>query len=148
MGSIQTKGYNITKEVMINQSGSGTLSHEKAASAMGKPSHQFSCRDKTQQMTRLVKAAWTSELNADCGSGETSRSLWKQMLQEDAWHVMQRTQNEEICCILMCMETGQRHHWTSGGFTVNRHASQVIMVQSCLPSRYAAKNHTPRNSRR
>ena len=52
------------------------------------------------------------------------------MLQEDAWR---HTENIERTNI-------------SGVLTVNRQASQVIMVQPCLPSRYAAENPTTRNS--
>ena len=45
------------------------------------------------------------------------------------------------------MTTGQYPRQTSGTFTVNCQASQVIVVWPCLPSWYSAKNHTTWNSR-
>ena len=76
------------------------------------------------------------ELDADCGSGEMNPSLWKQKLQEDACHIIHRTQDERIC-----IATGQYPHRTSGTFIVNQQGLQVIMVRPCLPSRYTARNH-------
>ena len=65
------------------------------------------------------------ELDADCGSGETNLSLRKQMLQEDAWHIVQRTRNEQLC-----METGP----------YPRRTSSVACYHGSAKS--AVKNHT------
>ena len=50
-------------------------------------------------------------MDADCRSGETNTSLWKQILKEDAWYIVQRAQNEHIR-----MATGQYPCWISGIF--------------------------------
>ena len=44
------------------------------------------------------------------------------------------------------MTTGEYPRRTSDAFTVNRKASQVTLVRPCLPSLYAAGNHTARNN--
>ena len=46
----------------------------------------------------------------------------------------------------MNLTTGGCPRRTSGVLTVNHQASQVIMVWSCLSTRYAAENHTTMNS--
>ena len=61
---------------------------------------------------------------------------FKQMLQDDAWHITQRTPNERIR-----MAMGQYPRRTSGT-SANRQASQVIIVRRCVLSRYVVKNQT------
>ena len=55
-------------------------------------------------------------------SGEANPSLWKQMLQEDTWHIIQRKQNERLC-----METGQYPGQATGTFIQSRKVWQVVM---------------------
>ena len=76
----------------------------------------------------------TLRISTDRESEQTNPSLWKQMLQEDAWHIIQTTQNKRIYTAI-----GQYPCRTSGTFIVNRRSSQVIIVPPCLPSRYAVK---------
>ena len=73
------------------------------------------------------------ELNADCGPGETKPSLWKQMQQEDAWHIIQRAWTNTY---------GNRSISLPDIMNFYCQPSQVIMVWPCLPLRYPAKNHT------
>ena len=40
------------------------------------------------------------------------------------------------------MATGRYPRRTSGAYTVNRQASQAIMIRPCLSLRYAAEDHT------
>ena len=66
-----------------------------------------------------------SELDIDGEPGEANPDLYKQMIQENAWHIIiQRAWNKRIF-----MATGQYPRRTSGASTVNRQASQAIMVQ-------------------
>ena len=51
-------------------------------------------------------------------------------MQQDAWHIIQRAQNERIRL--------------SGASAVNRQASQVIVVRPCLSQWYAVEDHTTR----
>ena len=84
---------NITKG-SEDQNGASTLSHDKTNNAMNK-SHQLSYQDQTLQVTCLVNTAlWVWELDDDDGSGEANAGLWKWMLQENAWHIIQRAQNQ------------------------------------------------------
>ena len=64
-----------------------------------------------------------------------SKPFKKQMLQEDAWHNIQRTQSKRIC-----MTTGAYPRRTSGTFSASRQASQVIKAWPCLSSRCQNQN--------
>ena len=72
----------------------------------------------------LNTAPWMRELDADGGSGEANPCHWKQMLQENAclaYHTESIKQTNMLA-------TGRYPHRTSVAFTVNRQASQVVIV--------------------
>ena len=55
------------------------------------------------------------ELDVDGRSWEANPGFSKQMLQENAWHIIQRAKNKRIC-----MATSQYSRQTPGAFTANR----------------------------
>ena len=93
--STQTKDGTSVKEVKIRLGKAYShysAMHDEATNTMDKKKPSAFHKDWTQQITCLVNTVqrmW--ELDGGGRPGEANPSLWKQMLQEDAWHIIQRS---------------------------------------------------------
>ena len=93
IGSTQTKDRTSIKEVKIRLAQVHTLSHDMASNTMEKQRHQFSYKDwlnSTRVICTVNTALWMWELDADGEFGEANPGIWTQMLQRNAWHIIQR----------------------------------------------------------
>ena len=91
----------------------------------------------------LNTSLWMWELDTDGGFGEPNPSLWKQLVQEDAWHIAYRERKTNKYTWHMAI--GECPYWTLG----DRHqASQAIVVRAYLLKQSAAENHITVNCER